>query len=155
MLIGFLGEKNQFDWWNCSFLSPTSHAFLNPIFPKSLVQAQYTGVCQAATIFHDEHIGLGQNYHLYRLPDPLEQLLFASLKDKDFTDELKDKLKSTDEALSRLKQLGGSSVDKSEGPVVIGDFSDSNLTDMTAAVLSHYLSAFEHNYKTFPYFRTA
>jgi hypothetical protein len=31
LLVGYLGEQNQFDWWSCSFFSPSSKAFLVPV----------------------------------------------------------------------------------------------------------------------------
>ena len=60
------------------FLSSSSKAFLGPIYPNSIDIAQYSGVCQAASIVHDEHIGIGKHYHLYRLPDAIERDHFLS-----------------------------------------------------------------------------
>jgi hypothetical protein len=34
-LVGFLGEKPQFGWWDTNFLSKTSLQFLEITFPKS------------------------------------------------------------------------------------------------------------------------
>jgi len=70
MCIGFLGESDQYSWWPSSFLSPTSSAFLSPVFSKTSFTAQYYGVREAATIVHDEHIGIGKGvFHLFRLPE--------------------------------------------------------------------------------------
>ncbi|NQV48955.1 MAG: BrxE family protein [Candidatus Marinimicrobia bacterium] len=82
-LVGFLGEKEQANWWGSSFLSKSSSAFLTPVFPKTTPTAQYHGICQAAKRVHDEHIGLGRNYHLYRLPDSIERSLANAMNDQD------------------------------------------------------------------------
>ena len=56
ILIGYLGEKNQSNWWSSSFFTPQSSSFLNPVFGKTSFIAQYQGVKEAATRMHDEHI---------------------------------------------------------------------------------------------------
>ena len=52
--VGFLGESDQYSWWASSFFSPTSSAFLSPVFSKTSFTAQYYGLRKAATIVHDE-----------------------------------------------------------------------------------------------------
>ncbi|MGS2724903.1 BrxE family protein [Porticoccus sp. GXU_MW_L64] len=50
LLIGFLGEKSQYDWWESNFMGPTSDAFdtFEEIFPylrcKIDASASYTNV---------------------------------------------------------------------------------------------------------------
>jgi hypothetical protein len=55
-------------------------------FIKNAFVAQYHGVQEAASRVHDEHIGIGRVYHLFRLPEHVEQALFNSLQNKAFVD---------------------------------------------------------------------
>ena len=84
VLIGYLGEKNQANWWGSEFFSATATAFLAPIFNRSLFLAQYQGATAAAAKIHDEAIGVGRIYHLFRLPIGLEQASADALNDAAF-----------------------------------------------------------------------
>jgi hypothetical protein len=154
ILIGFLGEKNQANWWDTSFLSGISLSFLTHIYPKSVFTAQYTGVCKAASIVHDEHIGIGNHYHLYRFPDSIEKSLFnIALQDLEWSSEIKEHIANKENALNRLAIIAKRDCDLSEGPVIIGDFEDKNLERLIREASSHYLLAFQKNVKSFPYMR--
>ena len=109
ILIGYLGENYQAKWWDCSFVSTSSDAFLTPIFPKSKLLAKYTGVCEAAIKIHDEYIGIGRHFHLYRLPDSIEQNIAKIIREKEFEDSINIGISSKDAAISELSKL--SSVD--------------------------------------------
>ena len=80
VFVSFLGEREQAGWWSSSFLSNSSDAFLSPVFPKTVSVAKVNGAAIAAQLVHDEHIGRGNVYHLFRLPEIIEhnlsQLLF-------------------------------------------------------------------------------
>lgn len=65
--VGYLGEKDQNGWWTSSFLSPTSKPFLSPVFPRTFALAQLHGVTAAAAAVHDDRIGVGDVFHLFRL----------------------------------------------------------------------------------------
>ena len=153
LLIGFLGEKHQSAWWDCSFLSSSSTAFLAPIYPNSVPLAQYYGVNQAAAKVHDEHIGIGRHYNLYRLPDSMERMLSKKLQDKEFSLQVSKYLTDRQTALNRLKKLGAVKIERTEGPIAVGDFSDTTLYNLLEKSLSYYLTAFEYGFKTFPYMR--
>lgn len=153
ILVGFLGEKQQASWWGSSFLSSSSKAFLGPIYPNSIDIAQYSGVCQAASIVHDEHIGIGKHYHLYRLPDAIERGLFKYVQTHKVFDNILHCLKTSDTATERLKELGEEAVEKSDGPVPVGQYADNKLDALIQVSRSHYITAFESGYRTFPYMR--
>uniref|UniRef100_UPI0039B77F6C BrxE family protein n=1 Tax=Pseudomonas sp. P1B16 TaxID=2986074 RepID=UPI0039B77F6C len=72
VLVGYLGEQ-QPAWWSSQFFSPTAAAFLGPVFARSTTLAQYQGVTAAAARKHEEHIGEGRTFHLFRLPEIFEQ----------------------------------------------------------------------------------
>src|SRR4051812_35181958 len=59
LVVGFLGEQAQRDWWPSGFLAPTSRAFMTPAFARHPLLAQYHGVTEAAARVHDDHIGTG------------------------------------------------------------------------------------------------
>ncbi len=155
ILVGFLGEKGQAAWWESSFLSSSSKTFLAPIFPNTMAVAQYTGVCQAASIVHDEHIGIGRHYHLYRLPDSIERQLLKCIQDREFAESLSQYLSSQEAAMNRLKELGAKTIKKTEGPIVAGDYSDAKLNDLVSVARSHYIAAIQQGYKSYPYMRCA
>lgn len=153
LLIGFLGEKQQFNWWGSSFISPASKSFLEHLYPRSVSLAQYSGVCQAAARIHDEFIGLGNHYHLYRLPDSLETKLSKVIQDNEFSEFITSFQSSKENALKLLSTFTELTVTPSEGPVIIGDYSDASLPSTVPIVAAHYMMAFNSNIKTFPYIR--
>ena len=54
-LVGYLGEKEQANWWASGFLSPSSDAFLKPVFAKTSAIAQYHGVTGAVRLAAASH----------------------------------------------------------------------------------------------------
>ena len=71
-VVGYLGEREQYAWWQCSFFGPGSKTFLAPVFGRTQVLAQAPGHARRPLI-HDERIGVGEVYHLFRLPEDMEQ----------------------------------------------------------------------------------
>lgn len=154
-LVGYLGEKDQANWWGSSFLSESSVAFLEPVFPNTTLLAQYQGVCQAAKRTHDEFIGVGQNYHLYRLPNSIEKTLSRSILNKELIINPFDSCKNIQTATGSLKKYIGQEITKSEGPMAVGDFSDESLFELIGVAISHYSKAFEGDYRSYPYMRAS
>src|SRR5690606_29001044 len=99
VLIVYLGEKGQANWWGSEFFSATATAFLAPIFNRSLFLAQYQGATAAAAKVHDEAIGVGRIYHLFRLPIGLEQASAEALNDPAFVLSLQGRLVSQEQAM--------------------------------------------------------
>lgn len=152
ILIGYLGEQAP-AWWSSQFFSPNAAAFLSPIFARTLFQAQCQGVTAAAARLHDEHIGVGRIYHVFRLPEGVEQAVVAMLADDVFASEMRPHLSSREQALERLAALGEPQ-NASEGPMVLGALGD-DLTSPLKAMAGLYLDAFSKGLKTFPYLREA
>ncbi|MEI6263193.1 MAG: BrxE family protein, partial [Deltaproteobacteria bacterium] len=69
LLVGYLGEKDQFNWWPTTFICSFSNLFLSPVFPRTTLLSQYHGILEAARRLHDERIGVGSVFHLFRLPE--------------------------------------------------------------------------------------
>lgn len=64
--VGFFGEKEQHNWWPSLWLTKNASAFLSPIYGERLDTARYHGVVEAARRIHDERIGVGRAFHLFR-----------------------------------------------------------------------------------------
>jgi hypothetical protein len=50
LAVGLLGERDAAGWWPSGFMSPTSAAFLAPVFGSRVLQARYQGVLEAASL---------------------------------------------------------------------------------------------------------
>ena len=158
VLIGYLGESNQFNWWSSSFYTPSSMAYLSPIYPRTVFLAQYNGVCEASRKIHDEHIGIGKTYHLYRLPDAIERNVFKCIQGQQIEDTLKIASQSIESAINALNDLLETAgnlekIERNEGPINIGNYHNKNLESAVLKMIAHYLDAFENDYKCYPYLR--
>ena len=151
MIVGFLGEKGQHNWWSSEFFSATAPAFLNPVFGKTTTLAQYHGVKEAARRVHDEHIGVGRVFHLFRLPESIEQALFEMLQEPVMTDALRRDIESQDAAVAVLQVIVDSSGPLHEGPVQIGVVSDLESTRWLSEAARCYEAAFNAGLRSFPY----
>ena len=152
LIIGYLGEKSQFGWWPTSFFEPSSRLFLDPVFPKTRKLTQYHGVKEAARRLHDEYIGIGNVYHLFRLPEEMEQDLHIMIQDKQKEEELFAKLQSKDAAIQSLSAIADGSRAAADGPAAIGNFKDILTPAVLKGTAQSYLSAFDQSKKTYPYF---
>jgi hypothetical protein len=152
VLVGYLGEKDQANWWGSEFFSATAVAFLAPVFNRSLFLAQYHGTTAAAAKAHDEAIGVGRTYHLFRLPIGQEQASADALSDADFVQALKAGLASRESALARLVELAGKPESALPGAVSLGEMSQDLKVELQRAA-SFYCAAFTAGIQTFPYVR--
>ena len=152
VLIGYLGEKGQANWWSSEFFSATAAAFLAPIFNRSLFLAQYQGATAAAAKVHDEAIGVGRTYHLFRLPIGLEQASADALSDAAFVGKIQVRLSNPELALERLAELAGKPESASPGSVSLGQMSHDLKAELQRAAGIYY-SAFTSEIQTFPYVR--
>lgn len=148
LLVGFLGERAQFAWWQTEFYGPSARLFLEPIFPKTSEVAQYHGVVEAARRLHDEHLNVG-SYHLFRLPEESEQdlheLMLGGAEGLSPAALCQDK----QTALDALEEMAGSTKKEGVGPVSIGQVQD--IAGHLAEIASVYLSAFLSGEQSFPY----
>lgn len=151
LLVGYLGEKDQFGWWASGFCSSTSSAFLTPIFSKTPWLARYHGMKEAARIEHDERIGRGRVFHLFRLPETFERALFEMARDTDVSETLQKNLESRESALSVLQSLADDSFPTQDGPVRVGNSDLLSGDGWLAAVAHCYHEAFASGNRSFPY----
>ena len=155
LLVGFLGEKTQPGWWGSNFIGTSSEAFLAPVFSRTTMLARYHGVCEAAMLVHDEHIGVGANYHLYRMPESAERAAAKAVAETDFQQQINDVLGSSEAVQKRLGELAATDADKAQGPVVLGSYADADLNQHLRQSASHYARAFKEGYECFPFMREA
>ena len=150
LLVGFLGERAQFAWWPTAFYETSSRLFLEPVFAKTSRLAQYHGVLEAAQRLHDEHLSVG-SYHLFRLPEEIEQDLHAIMQSSVGEEFASQAPQIKEAALDALKRLAATSVTSSVGPTAVGSIKHLDSADFLKAVAGAYLSAFSQNAKTYPY----
>lgn len=150
LLVGYLGEKDQGNWWSTTFFAPSSRYFLEPVFARTTRLAQYNGVREAARRLHDEQIGIGNVFHLFRLPEEMEQDLQQLVVNAP--DEWFAEIASRETALTVLRTLSGEAISISEGPQSIGSLKELDRPSGSQALAQCYLAAFEQGIRTFPYF---
>jgi len=150
-LVAFLGEKDQFGWWDCSFLGSTGRKFLAITHPRSHVVTGVMAACEAARRVHDARIGKGRVYHLFRLPHATEQKLQRySLTEKKAA--LVAAFESKDKALQALEALAKDSDGTPEGPIKLGGAKTLLSSTITGKLAGLYLGAFRASKQTMPYF---
>jgi hypothetical protein len=135
LAVGFLGERNQHHWWPSSFFEASARLFLDPTFPKTANLARYHGV-----------VG---SYHLFRLPEEMEQDLHDTIKGnkeagRDFTPD-------KDAALAALMRISGDDVIQASGPYMVGSIGELEKPSILASVASAYVAGFRSGLRTLPY----
>ncbi len=156
MCIGYLGEADQYSWWSSSFFSPTSSAFLSPVFSKTSFTSQYYGVREAAIIVHDEHIGIGKGvFHLFRLPETHEIEIHRLLDNPDTKTAVQDLIKNKEAAEQFLSEFGQDNGEQAVGPFRLDDTNKILTSKTWEKVAGQYAAAFKNGNKTFPYFTTS
>jgi hypothetical protein len=150
LVVGFLGERAQFNWWPTGFFEPSSRLFLEPVFTRGLKLAQYHGIVEACRRHHDEHLSLGCR-HLFRLPEEIEQDLHSLLQPIFEDGSIGTALQDRDGALEYLRRFATTKLDFSEGPVAVGRMEEIGSPRILEAIAGSYASAFSKNVKTYPY----
>jgi hypothetical protein len=153
LVVGYLGEKDQFNWWPSTFLNETTKKMLEFTFPRTAFLAQYEGVSASAAKVHDERIGVGETFHLFRFPEFLEKSLVNRLQTKSEEVSFKSAILSKEKALEVLTTLAGRASLVDEGPVNIGGINDNEWNLSINKIASSYLTAFSNDKQAFPYFR--
>jgi hypothetical protein len=151
LLVGFLGERRQANWWDCSFLDPTGRRFLETTFPRTALQAALRSTSEAARLVHDARIGRIGVFHLFRFPIDKEDRVEAHTTELTGSGAI-GYLDSREAALAELARLAESRITPLQGPVQVGlekkILTPSSVSDLAA----HYLSAFSAGTQCFPYF---
>lgn len=151
MAIGFLGEQPNTKWWNSSFCSSSSKSFLAPVFPRSYLSAQFHGLTVSAANIHDAQIGIGGAFHLFRLPENMERQLH-DLMCSDVAVETAQVIRSLETAIDYLRVFSKNEKKNAVGPVRVGAISSLQMISAWQDVAAYYLTAFEKQKKTLPFF---
>lgn len=114
--------------------------------------AQCTSVTRAAAVVHDERIGVGNVYHLFRLPEDIEQRVHSALHDPELTQAVQNTVRSKESAKDWLRGRSAASTAKGEGPLVVGDLASLRTQDALSKLAALYFRAFEGGEAVFPYF---
>jgi hypothetical protein len=146
--VAFLGEKDQQNWWPSSFLSNSGATFLNPVFPKTSMLARITGASAAAQVVHDKDIGIGDVFHLFRLPENIEHNIFQVLTTES---SILDNISSEDDTYASLKTLANGDTIQGIGPLLLNqsEIDQASISQMAAA----YLTGFKNNQAVYPYYK--
>lgn len=151
ILVGFLGESSQYGWWTTAFFQPLSKSFLEPVFARTSGLAQYHGVSQAARLLHDQHIGVGQVFHLFRLPEEIEREMHHLLEEPARQAEVFQPLTNQQAALEALLLLADGSREITAGPLNVGNVVDLGSAKILKEMARCYATAFQGGFKTYPY----
>lgn len=152
--VAFLGEKDQFGWWDCSFLGATGRKFIAITHPRSHVAAAVAAASEAARHVHDARIGKGRVYHLFRLPHDTEQKLHRhSLTGKNT--DLVTLFESKEKALEALESMAKEPDGTQDGPVKLGGSNTLSSSTIIGRLAGVYLGAFRASKQTMPYFTAA
>jgi len=146
-IVGFLGERSQSNWWPTSFYDISSIQFLEPAFPRTFLVARYYGAVEAARQFHDQNLSVG-SYHLFRLPEEIEQNLHEMVQTK--SDVLFDPnlIEDKEAALRALSETPASDV---FGPVLVGNIDDLYQVKLLNKVGAIYQHSMLSKTQAFPY----
>jgi hypothetical protein len=152
LAVGLLGEQEQSAWWPSSFLGRHAQTFLNPIFGNKTRMAQYNGVTEAACRVHDERIGVGRVFHLYRLPETIEQWISNAFQEGSLPEEVTRCFDSREAGESILAGLAKVPAVVKPGPVRLGGADMINSRDGVAHLAATYRAAFQTSIRCYPYF---
>jgi len=126
--------------------------FLNPIFGSKTRMAQYHGVTEAACRVHDEKIGVGRVFHLYRLPETIEERISDAFQEGSLPEEVTRCFEAAEDAVRVLADLAKGPVEVKSGPVRLGGADMINSPDGVALLAATYRAAFQAGIKCYPYF---
>lgn len=147
--VSYLGEKDQQGWWQSSFFSRGSSAFLSPLFPRSELLAQCRGASSAALRVHDERIGVGKVFHLFRLPEEMERGIYENLIQASLVAEARLLINDADKAFAFLSSFGVTST--KPGPIREGTLAELGKQSLWSSMASHYAFAIQNQIQVFPY----
>jgi hypothetical protein len=151
-----LGESVEPAWWKTEFMNETGFRFLERLFPHSYYRAAVHSAGKAACDVHDQAVGRVGVYHLFRLPDVLEDQIHSSppSADDSFSMEFRSSLGHPEKLLVILASVcDGETVKKAvSGPIRIGKASDLTAPSALSKVATVYHDAFRRGKPSFPYF---
>jgi hypothetical protein len=156
VLVLALGEAPHAGWWKSQFLTPTGLNYLSRLYPRSSFAAAVRSAGEAARLVHDSSIGVGQVFHLFRLPLDEERRLETALQEigAELQAELAPLLPQHEQLLARLEQLAdGRPARATAGPQEVGRLRDWHTGKLLSPMAGMYAAAFQGGTRVFPYIR--
>jgi len=150
-VVGALGESTEPPWWRSSFYSSNSEAFLAPLFPRTQTLARVCAVTEAAGSTHDEHVGIGDVHHLFRLPESLEQRIATVLHDPELASRIAEATADSSDPRRALESLAPKPMDVKAGPHMLGSVRLLDDSESVSLLASCYLGALECDVCVYPY----
>ena len=91
------------------------------------------------------------SYHLFRLPEEVEQDLHALVQNSAGAEFAAQVPQNKEAALTALQHLAGANQVGCVGPTAVGNIDGLSASDTLKSIAGGYLSAFSDNVKTYPY----
>ena len=137
--IVLLGMEHN-SWVKQKTLTGNTEDFLTYVFPRTYKKATFQLAFEIATKEHDDNIR-GNMIHLFRFPHSDEQ----ELNNENYMHENYD-------VILKLEELAeGVAIETGPGPINIGSVAELDEQIILKSFARHYVDAFKHNYKTYPY----
>jgi hypothetical protein len=150
--VGFLGEQGPARRWPSAFFATASRSFLSPLFPRTLVLSQLQGVIAAAARVHDERIGVGDVYHLFRLPEEIEQSTHHFMSTPQAEAVLAASYADATSASATLKQLAAKESIEAVGPARIATAKEMEHVTAWQKMAALYGFGFRNETEVYPFF---
>jgi hypothetical protein len=123
------------------------------VFPRTAASAALSSISIAAREEHDKRIGLGERYHLFRLPANLERGIALRMSEEAFVTQTATLVsKGTAGLISELTTLTHGRKETAEGPVKVGSTISVAKPLAVEILAAHYQHSFETSRRAFPYF---
>jgi hypothetical protein len=152
VLVAYLGERHQYNWWSSMFLGSTGASVLAHPFPRTAHLAQYHGAVEAARKAHDDLIGIGHVLHPFRAPDEVEQDLHALVLQRGAT-AFSSIAVGKDSVLSQLTAMAAAPTAPVVGPALVGEPGELLTSEAMRKVAGIYAAAFASGQRAYPYFK--
>lgn len=149
-----LGERTTTPRWRTQFLTDFGLRAMARVFPRTPVYAALDSVFVAARLEHDQRIGLGKRYHLFRLPESVERAVSDVISEPTFSTQAATMVADTqntlmDKLASMASKQGLADVD---GPISLGSIGQLTEPTVLGSLAAHYWNSFESARRVFPYF---
>lgn len=153
-LVAALGERTAPPWWRTQFLTEVGFRAMGRVFPRTAASAALNSVLLAARVDHDQRIGVGERYHLFRLPTNMENALLSLMAESSFATQTTGLVTKRPEEL--IQDLGTLASERkivgSEGPIRVGPATILLHSSAIEALAAHYRHSFQTGRRAFPYF---
>lgn len=149
--VGLLGEQSAKPLWASAFFSASSRPFLSPLFPRTITLGQLRGVTAAAAHVHDERIGVGDVYHLFRLPEEIEQAAHQLMLTPQASATLGGSVTDPASALAALTSFAAARTVDTPGPARIASVEQIDEQITWQAVAGHYAFGFRNGSEVYPF----